>query len=89
MGARWELESGKSLRKVRDMGGDEGKGKEVVMTESSAFTTDNDFGMSDCELTGAAVWTGCLIYLAALIRSMYSWVQLNSKSEWPPDMRLR
>lgn len=75
MGAKGELDSGKSFRMVRDIRGDDGKGKEVVMTESSAFTTDNDTGMSrtfNCELTGAVVWTGCLIYLAALIRSMYS-----------------
>lgn len=72
IGAKRELDSGRSVRKVRDMGGDDGKGKEVVMTESSAFTTDTDVGMSDCELTGAVVWTGRLIYLAALIRLVYS-----------------
>lgn len=75
MGAKRVLDSGKSVRMVRDIGGDDGKGKEVVMTESSAFTTDNDAGIwktSDCGLTGAIVWTGRLIYLAALIRSIYS-----------------
>lgn len=75
MGARWALDTGTSVRTVRDIGRDDGKGKEVAMTESSAFTTDNDAGMrrtSDCELTGATVWTGRLMYLAALIRSMYS-----------------
>lgn len=75
MGAKGELDSGKSVRTVRAMGGEDGKGKDVVMTESSAFTTHNDVGLSrtfNCELTGAVVWTGRLIYLAVLMRSMYS-----------------
>lgn len=70
MGAKGELDSGKSVRMVRDIGGDDGKGEEVEMAESNAFTTDGSW---------AFVWTGCLIYLAALTRSMYSCVQLNSE----------
>ena len=89
MGAKGELASSwelGSVRMVSEMVGDDGKGIDVSITESKDCTTDNSGGMSMRSsmeytmqvLAGALkgrTGKGCLIYLAALIRRTYSFVQ--------------